>query len=344
MITATRALRLEVGDSSGVGAVRRAAMHLAEELGFDELESTEVGIVASEAATNLVKHAKRGEILLRDLPRGGRATDELGIEILALDRGPGIADPKQASRDGWSTAGTLGLGLGAIARLSQRSDMYSRREAGLALIAQLRRSPRSKSQSSAGTFEVGLVSVPRSGEDVCGDACSIEIGASRARVVVADGLGHGPEARRAAQLAVDTIAQRAEAPVCAALEYVHAALRPTRGAAVLLIDVDAGRETVAACGVGNVAAAIAWSGGSRHVVSHNGTLGHGSPRFQEFRFPWPTGALLIAHTDGVSRRWDLESYPGIVRHHPGIVAGVIYRDFSRGTDDATAVVLKAVRP
>jgi hypothetical protein len=223
--------------------------------------------------------------------------------------------------------------------------MYSRHEGGLVLLAQLRRASSPPAAGVAGTFEVGLVSVPRAGEDVCGDACAVELSPSRARVVVADGLGHGPDARRASQLAVDTVAKRPDVSACTALELVHAALQPTRGAAVLIIDVDAGRETVAACGVGNIVGTIVWNGGTRHLVSHNGTLGQRSPRFQEFRSPWPVGAHLIAHTDGVSKRWSLDAYPGLEHRHPGLVAGVIYRDFSRdGLDDATVVALKAVKP
>src|SRR5262249_13366746 len=131
------------------------------------------------------------------LEDGGR----LGLEILALDRGPGMADVGRCLRDGFSTAGTPGGGLGAMSRLSSMFDIYSQPGAGTAVLCRLwaaagvpaGRGPR---------FQVGAVSVPKSGETVCGDAWWAEPDGPRVRVLVADGLGHGVEAARAAQEAV----------------------------------------------------------------------------------------------------------------------------------------------
>jgi anti-sigma regulatory factor (Ser/Thr protein kinase) len=91
------------------------------ELGFDETDVGNVAIIVTELATNMLKHATQGEILMRPIARG----TALGMEFVALDRGPGIASLTQCFRDGYSTAGSPGTGLGSIARLAGDFDIYS---------------------------------------------------------------------------------------------------------------------------------------------------------------------------------------------------------------------------
>src|SRR5579875_3418769 len=105
---------LAVRDDSEVAQARRAAATLAVRLAFDEEEAGRVALVATELATNLLKHGG-GELLL-----GGYEDDveDAGVQLVALDHGRGIANLDQAMRDGHSTAGSLGAGLGAIRRQS----------------------------------------------------------------------------------------------------------------------------------------------------------------------------------------------------------------------------------
>jgi hypothetical protein len=94
--------------------------------------------------------------------------------------------------------------------------------------------------------------------------------------------------------------------------------------------------------VGNIAARIYDGSLSRHnLVSLNGTAGHQCERIQEFNYPWPEDGLLILHSDGLSTSTGLETYPGLAARDPALIAGVLYRDFCRGRDDATVVVVKA---
>ena len=60
----------------------------------------------------------------------------------------------------------------------------------------------------------------------------------------------------------------------------------------------------------------------------------------EYRGDWASGATLVLHTDGINTRWRTDAYPGIVRHDPALLAGVLFRDAARGRDDATAVVVR----
>jgi anti-sigma regulatory factor (Ser/Thr protein kinase) len=328
-------LYFSVADPSAVAGARRAATSLAEMLGFGQSEAGKVALVVTEAATNLVKHAVKGQLLLRPLERDGVA----GLEVLTLDSGPGVANVGECLRDGHSTAGSPGTGLGAMARLAAEFDIHSVPGKGTALVAQLW--ARSPLRGLPPPLEVGAVCLPKPGEEACGDAWAVTRHGQLCRVTVADGLGHGPDAAAASLAAVEVARRQPALAPAALIEAMHGALRPTRGAAlgVAELDLAAGGE-VRFVGVGNIAGAAVAPGGDRHFVSHSGIVGHEMRRVQEFTYPWGRDALLVLHSDGLATRWDLSAYPGLVSRHPALVAGVLYRDFVRGRDDVTVVVVR----
>jgi anti-sigma regulatory factor (Ser/Thr protein kinase) len=321
-----------VVDESQVGEARRAMAALAQKAMLDETAAGVAAVVTTEAATNLVKHAGGGEVLLRAL--------EDGVEVIALDRGPGMADVSASLRDGHSTAGTQGNGLGAIRRMATTFDIYSARGQGTAVLARIRSqsAPRERVR-----LEIGAVSLPKSGESVNGDAWLFQTTARGARILLVDGLGHGPIANDAALAAVEAFRAAPGEPVEAAVETCHLALRSTRGAALAVTEVDVEAGVVRFAGVGNIAGAV-WNGNqSHHTVSHNGTAGHGAIRIREFSYPWPKGAVLVLASDGLATRWTLESYPGLAARDPALVAAILYRDHSRRRDDITVVVAREPR-
>src|SRR5262249_24217089 len=107
-------VHLHIREASAVAEGRRAVTGLARTIGFDDGDIGRVGLVVTEAATNLVNHTPQGQLLARAFDRDGVAV----IEVLALDQGPGMANVSESLRDGYSTAGSPGTGLGAIKRLS----------------------------------------------------------------------------------------------------------------------------------------------------------------------------------------------------------------------------------
>jgi anti-sigma regulatory factor (Ser/Thr protein kinase) len=325
--------RLVVDDGSGVGEARRAALALAQRLGLDETRSGQAALVATEMASNLVKHAGGGEVILR----GIRDPERVAIELLALDRGPGIANLGQSLRDGVSTGSTPGTGLGAIRRGAALFDVFSQPGRGTALLARVE----SKPPHAGALWECHGVAVPHPAESVTGDAWAALERGGAVRVMVADGLGHGPDAAAAAEAAVGVFLDRPSPTLPAVLEDCHRALRPTRGAAVLVAEVDPERGEVRCAGVGNVAATLWTAEGTRSLVSLNGTLGHGEVRLREFSYPWTAGSLLVLASDGLRTQWSLQPYPGLALRDPALIAGVLYRDYKRGSDDATVVVLRA---
>jgi anti-sigma regulatory factor (Ser/Thr protein kinase) len=329
-------------DQTQVGEARRASARLAAAGHMSETRSADLAIIVTELATNLVKHAGGGRILLRALDP---SPDGPGIEVLSLDKGPGMENVQACLQDGFSTAGSPGNGLGAIRRLASEFDLFSR--AGLGTIAVARVLVQSEPRGGTGVkthgFRYGAVTVPVQGETQCGDAYRVQALGARCSVLVVDGLGHGPLAAEASRVAVEVFSKRPDEEPAAAISAIHDALRSTRGAAVAIARIDPAAGTVRFCGLGNIAAAVADAGGTRRMVSHNGTAGQGSPRFKEFVYPWSPAATLVMHSDGLMSRWAIEAYQGILSRHPSLIAGALYRDFERGRDDTTVVVVQGLR-
>jgi anti-sigma regulatory factor (Ser/Thr protein kinase) len=327
-MTQNTSLALPVHDPSHIGTARRAAVAAAQGLGASETEGGNVALVATELATNLVRHGGGGELLVRTL-RGAAAA----IEMVAIDRGPGMVDIDEALRDGYSTGGTNGHGLGAVRRIADQCEIFSSPGAGTAVVARVQVEGPGRSTDVV----VAGVSVAKQGEPVCGDAWAWVSHGDHWSILVADGLGHGPDAARAAQQAVRTYQEQAAAPAADILGAVHSALRPTRGAAIGIAEVYPARGEATFTGVGNIGGVILSSGPSKSLVSHAGIVGHECRKVQTFSYTWPQGAVMVLHSDGLQTRWTLDRYPTLRSSDPALIAAVLYRDFARGRDDVTVV-------
>jgi anti-sigma regulatory factor (Ser/Thr protein kinase) len=323
------ALRLRVDDPSGVAPARRAAERLAEDLGLDEQARGQAAIVVTELATNLLRHAGGGEIVLRRSPVVVGALD-----AVAWDRGPGLGDVARSLRDGFSTAGGAGTGLGAIGRLSATFDLHSAPDAGSVLVARVGVAPQPSPAVDGLTLAL-------SGEDASGDAWGQAVDGAVVTVLMADGLGHGPEASRAAVTAVREL--RGDLAPEVLLERMHEALRPTRGAAAAIARLDRASGALRFAGIGNIAAAIVHGTNARSLSSMNGTLGHRVARFQAYDYEVPPGGLVVLHSDGLHTGWDLAAHPGLQRRDPLVIASLLIRDGERGRDDVGVVVARRPR-
>jgi anti-sigma regulatory factor (Ser/Thr protein kinase) len=323
-------LAVAVPDSSAVGSARRTAVTVAERLGFSETLAGQVALVVTELATNLVRHAGGGTMIVQS---GG---PEGGLELLALDQGPGIANLPEALRDGYSTGGTQGVGLGAVARLADHCEVFSTPGGGTIVLTRLG----SPAANGAPSTLVGGISLAHPGETVSGDAWAALRLPDRVSVLVVDGLGHGPAAAEAAAEAVRVFRERAGAPAIEVVEDAHAALRPTRGAALGLAEIRPETAMLSFVGVGNIAGSILRAGEIRSVLSHAGIVGHQCRKIQEFTYPWGPGSTLVLYSDGLQSHWQLGRYPGLLERHPTIVSAALYRDHLRGRDDVTVVTVR----
>lgn len=326
---------LAVSDPSQVGGARRAAVALGAAQGFSEEAAGRLAIVVTEAATNIIRHAGSGHIVLR-----GFGGDAAGVEMLALDKGPGIADVKRAMRDGFSTFGSAGEGLGGMQRLADTFGIYTQRNHGTVVLARIVEGFRIPETRRQATFDdrLGVVCVPIRGEVECGDSWRVVTGPQRLAFLLVDGLGHGSEAASVAAIATETFGAAGESDAEKALIAIDKATRGTRGAAVSVAVVDDAARQLRFCGVGNVDGRVIDGQFSAHMVPQNGIVGHAVPTVRPTVTPWHEGARLVLHSDGVSARWRAESYPGLASAHPALVAGVIFRDFARARDDVTVLV------
>jgi anti-sigma regulatory factor (Ser/Thr protein kinase) len=322
-------IAVAVRDQSQVGEARRRAAQLCQQCGLPEADAGRLAIVVTELGNNLVKHASGGELLLRALTAAG------GVEVLAVDKGPGIRDLSESLRDGYSTAGTPGTGLGALRRLSDQFDIYSGVGQGTVVLSRVL--PRSR--NGPPPWHVGVVSMPIRGEHVSGDAWMAQPQGGRQLFMVADGVGHGVIAAEAAQEAGKVLQKYADRDLHEIMEAWHFALRKTRGAAIAVASINPLAGELRYIGVGNISGSVFTADGTRSMVSHNGTVGHVMSRVQEFQYPFAPGATLLMYSDGLATI-HLEKYPGLMRHHPSVIAGVLYRDFTRGRDDVTVLVAR----
>lgn len=333
-----RQVCIPADEASRVYEARSQARFLAELQGMPERDLHRLVLVVSEMASNLVKHALRGAVMIL---RGVSAGRRKGVEAVALDRGPGMEDVRKMVVDGYSRAGTLGIGLGTMRRNADRFDLYSAPSKGTALLAQVWISGQMP-DSSAYPLEIGVVCLPRSGEARCGDAWAAVQGREGATLFVIDGLGHGEGASDAAEAALEVFKRQALEPDSGKLmRAVHESLRHRRGAAAAVARIDLERETVSFTGVGNISGILICGGVSRGFVSHNGTLGYRIRKLDTFTYPWEPGCVLIMHTDGITHAWRFEDYPELEKRHPSLLAGVIYRDHHKGNDDCCVLVVKA---
>ncbi|RCJ37860.1 serine/threonine protein kinase [Nostoc minutum NIES-26] len=328
---------LSILESSQAGEARRNAVALASRLGFNETAKGKVAIVATEIANNLVQHAREGLLLLQTINK----QNVLGIEILSLDKGPGIHNIDECLRDGFSTASTPGNGLGAISRLSDVFEIYSRPNEGTAILSQLWAAPLSDSLPEQ--LELGVVCLPKTGEEVSGDAWASKVNEQYSLILVADGLGHGPLAARASLEAVRIFEESSHRSPKEIVEAAHGALRSTRGAALAIAQINFEQQSIRFTGVGNIGASFLSPVKNYSLVSHNGTVGHEARKIQEFTYQWHPSGILIMHSDGLSTQWRLERYAGLSYKHPSLIAGILYRDFNRDRDDVTVLVAREGR-
>lgn len=321
---------LPIDDASRVAEARRLATAIAREEGLDANLIGDAGLIATEMATNLLKHAKGGELQASRI-----AGPDQGVDILAIDRGPGIGSIEECLRDGFSSAGTPGTGLGAISRAARAFDAYSQTGKGTVMLGRVTVPDGTK----AGMI-VGFAGRPVSGEEISGDSWAMRDEGAISLFIVADGLGHGVHAAEASAEAISAFRKSTDTDPTLILQRVHRALRGTRGAAVAIAQIDRNQRRVRYAGIGNIAGIVASQAKSQYMISHNGTAGHEATRFQEFVYPFPESSVLIMHSDGLTTSWNLQSYPGLLTHHPSVIAGTLYRDASRNRDDVCVIAAK----
>jgi anti-sigma regulatory factor (Ser/Thr protein kinase) len=320
---------LRVEDASAVVACRNAVLTMAGRLQFPSARADQLALAVTEAASNLHKHANQGSLLLSV----NRDAEAPGIDLVTIDSGPGVRDVGAVWRDGHSTAGTLGIGLGAIARLADFCDLYSVPDHGTALVARFWPAPLQPAIRCAGLVR------PITGETECGDV----FGAVRVgdiwTAVLCDGLGHGSLAAAAAREGVTAVLEEPASGPAALLERAHRRMSGTRGGAVGVVQI-AGDVALFA-GLGNITASILSAASRKGMLSVPGIAGYQARTFRQFEYKMPPGAAIILHSDGLSSRWEAAAVPGLNARDPLLIAAILLAKAGIHRDDAGVLVLKS---
>lgn len=322
-------------DVALAAAARRQAAQLARRLCFSEERVARIELCVTEMATNLLKHAHDGSLALRVVRTAGRAA----VECLSLDNGPGIHDLDRALLDGTSTAGSLGIGMGAIGRLADVHGVHSLSGRGTIVLARFWDDGRAP---AAGPVEAGGLTRPISGEQMCGDTWAVRTagahGPDALLLMMCDGLGHGPLAARAAERAAAAFRESTRTSPADVLQEVHLRLRGTRGAAVAVALIDVAARRVRLSGSGNVTAVVATADARHGLPSTPGIVGAHMGRPRTFEAAFAPGACLVVHTDGLSDRWRPTDFPGLFAQDPVVTAAQILNQAAIRRDDAGVVV------
>ena len=348
-MSAAAPVRERVDDSSQVKVAAHCAAEVARNSGFGAAAVDSIRLAATELAENLHRHAVGGELVI--IPPVVEAD---ALVLVAVDRGPGVERFEVCLADGYSTIGTMGVGLGAVRRAAGRFDAVSEPGRGTVVAASFRhddggrlprRSSRAAEQVPPGpAFDIGAVGFAIAPELRNGDGWGALHRGARLVVVVADGLGHGPAAADASDAVVGALVGAADRSPGEMVAAMAEAARPTRGAAVTVATVSASDfaegGSVAAAGLGNVALVVLAPDGSTHRgVTSPGTAGRGAPVARGISMALPAGGTVVLHTDGLLSRWDLTGRAELLRHDAVVVAAALWRDFARGNDDTCVVVV-----
>lgn len=325
-----------VGDSSQI-LIRSKLRAASQRLGFSGVVREQMELVCAEIITNQNKFAERsGLFQVWEVSQ-----PEPALDLFAMDFGPGIADLAQAQEDGYTTAGTMGKGLGAIRRLTHLNEIYSvpRGSAGQELwhgLAVWARFCISGSPSQGG-YEVGAYSRAYQDLPSNGDCLCVRADAAKVRWLHMDALGHGPHAA--------SVIERAEgflddAPLKSVLERISAHLHGSRGAVGVVAEADMRSGVVDLCGVGDMRTVLIGETEKRGLSFAPGVLGHAHRSFEILTLPLPRGTTLITASDGIRQTWDLDSFPGLWRLHPQMAALLLGNIVGRTSDDRSVFAIR----
>ena len=322
---------------------------LAKELGFSEKELNEISIVTSELANNLINHKTiEGKIICSAIEEGTRKY----ILIISEDKGPGIANVETVMEDGYSTSGTLGIGLGAIKKLmsdfritSNINDVKTARnnnnwnQIGTKIITKKYLSQREDTADiSQSKIKFGIFSRSKYGEEYNGDHYFLQRFEDKTIAAVIDGLGHGKQASEASTETRLYLVENYKKPLNVIINGLHARLKGTRGVVISIALIDDDKGTLEYVGVGNVLTRVFNSPTPIRPVNYNGTLGHILRNFRVFQYPWVKGNIIIMTSDGISERYNPNKDPNFLKKHPIIIANTILKEYGKAHDDATVLV------
>ena len=320
-------------DDASVSAARERVRRLGGELGFAQEATERVATAASELARNQLVHGRGGRFAVRPIERRGVR----GLELVAADRGSGLAEPTRALDGTISTGGGLGSGLAGVRRFMDELDFDIRLTEGTCIWARKFAGP------VPYRSEVGILGRPCEGESESGDDAAFVRRDDTLMIGVVDGLGHGILARDAAAPATLVFRSLAELDPAAILRATDDALLGARGVVMAVARVDRVLGHVEHAGVGDVRTHIYRPRECRRFSQVAGVLGATDQRGRKYvveREPTRDHDVIVMFTDGLTTRVDISEELQLQRLHPIVIAAHLLDRFGRSNDDALVLVTR----
>jgi len=331
---------LAISHSGDVSLARQIVKDTSLTIGFDIEASEEIALVAGELASNLVKHAKQGTLILSPIFDSTRA----GVQIESIDNGPGIADVEQAMTDGFSTTGSLGYGLGTVNRLMDEFEITSQRGAMKGTHIICKRWLRGDMNLVAPCpLEFGAATRPHPAMNVNGDTFTIKQWDESALVAVIDGLGHGQFAHKASQTARNYIERHFDQPLSEIFRGSARASRATRGVVMALARFDWKKSLLTFANVGNIEVRVIGSPEPPKFIIRRGIVGGNAPNPVITENRWEPRYIMVLHSDGLTTHWRWEDFPRLENNSATFIAQYLLRTLAKDNDDATVIVVKGAK-
>jgi anti-sigma regulatory factor (Ser/Thr protein kinase) len=335
MVSRTHAV-FKADDRSYFAILKKEIHAIAVSAQFSEHKVGEIDIIVAEMVSNLVKHAGGGQLLVKLVEENNLK----GIEIISVDNGQGMTDVSRMVDDGVSTKNTLGNGLGAMKRLSDNFQVFSQKDWGTVIlvrvfedkVAGLKRPPKA---------EIKSIVLSKPGEKKCGDGFVSITTTEHIKLFLGDGLGHGEEAAKAVESAIEAFKTCTEADPAEILRYINYAVKKTRGLVATTAVFDLKERSWKICGVGNISTKIVSPSSSKGYMAYNGIIGLNVPRtLNTQEIIHEKGQCLVMCSDGLKSRWDTLKYPSVLRYDLSVLSAFLIKDFARYTDDMSVAVCK----
>jgi len=334
MVDATH-ISFQATDRSYFSLLKKEIHKRAYEAGILPSRIDELDLVVAEMTSNLYKYSDGGEILMGTFANAGSPY----IEIISIDNGPGMLNPSKMVLDGISTSNTLGHGFGSIKRLSDVFELYSIHGWGTIVLSRIYNNREHIKKAIQLTVSPLIVAKP--GETTSGDGMIFRQNEKQFKLMLADGLGHGPEANKAVNEAADAFKVCPDNSPTEILRFIHECIKKTRGAVINILAYDFETNMWSSAGIGNIAVRLSGQATLRNHMTYNGIVGHNIPNtMSDQQYPLEKYNQVILCSDGIKTRWDLSKYPMISKYDGTILSAALYKDQARRNDDMSVILIK----
>lgn len=329
--------RFVADDRSYFALIKKDIHRIISNGNFPKTSINNLDIIIAELTSNLQKYSTGGAEFLVRLCKDN--ANEF-LEVVCMDNGPGIANLTKVLNDHFSSSNTLGHGLGSIRRLSDEFDIYSQPGWGTIIVIRIFKDPQ-KPQKESPQLRFGALLVPKFGEIACGDGYCLVRNRNGFRVLVADGLGHGPDAQTAVKAAIDTFINCKEEQANDVVKVIHQNIRKTRGVVANVYLFNTVKKEWNICGVGNISTKFLGGVLQKNYIPYNGIIGHNIPNtLNDVMLKKEDYNQFVACSDGIRSRWDLLKFPELLKRDPMIITAAVYKEFARQNDDMSVVSCK----